>query len=601
MASHVLTAADEQAIAAQAILLAKAARNPPGETLSRNQQGQVTFSDMQNREQFLASIIAYTEGNTHLFIDPMPGETLKEAQERPGRVSIPKARRWLEIWSSTYCDEPIRTFFQDREELTSDDEVATQLQERYRQAEVDLVLQDVDFGMRQTGNVVIRPWFDQDNDELVIHTYLSNSIRIVPNPNNPSRPFATILIGHRLQRTDDPHATSRHVAVAEIWTPTEFILWDEEKGAERFPLLTQAVPIVHCFEEKPTIRTGYYCPCPGPTLVQLNAILDNDFYGQLGYTQLMQGMGVAQIFGYPEGVTPIIGPGRALTFTGRNDRREGIEYASTNAPLAEWVDTIQFLADEAREAFGIPQSMLDVTTNASGAAIVQANGPVLEMRRKRQKHFRRIETELCRAIVDVLATHDENFKLRDVDPKSFDVSVKFEDGFVNVGTSERIALDKHLLEIGVLTPAAILMRENPDKFDTIEEAELFLTTQDQDDVLPEGEQEPESENVSDEMVTLLATDEPGGDHTHTATLDADGNGVSSPWLQDGHTHEIVGKEVQPSGDPEHTHPRVNPFAVLKSGDKYTVVNTDTGEVMGTHDTQEEAQAQLTALEINVKE
>ena len=41
-----------------------------------------------------------------------------------------------------------------------------------------------------------------------------------------------------------------------------------------------------------------------------------------------------------------------------------------------------------------------------------------------------------------------------------------------------------------------------------------------------------------------------------------------------------------------------PYAIKKSGDKYQVINKDTGRVLGTHPTREQAEAQLRAVYAN---
>src|SRR3990172_7758442 len=44
-----------------------------------------------------------------------------------------------------------------------------------------------------------------------------------------------------------------------------------------------------------------------------------------------------------------------------------------------------------------------------------------------------------------------------------------------------------------------------------------------------------------------------------------------------------------------------PFAIRQSGGKFQVINKDTGDVKGTHDSEGEAKAQLRALYANVKD
>lgn len=52
--------------------------------------------------------------------------------------------------------------------------------------------------------------------------------------------------------------------------------------------------------------------------------------------------------------------------------------------------------------------------------------------------------------------------------------------------------------------------------------------------------------------SVILTRGPKADHTHTATLDSSGNGISS--TDEGHAHKIVGNKVQPAGEGPHTHP-----------------------------------------------
>lgn len=44
-----------------------------------------------------------------------------------------------------------------------------------------------------------------------------------------------------------------------------------------------------------------------------------------------------------------------------------------------------------------------------------------------------------------------------------------------------------------------------------------------------------------------------------------------------------------------------PYKIEKDGDKFKVVNAESGDVKGTHDTEAEAQAQIGAIEANTDE
>ena len=185
----------------------------------------------------------------------------------------------------------------------------------------------------------------------------------------------------------------------------------------------------------------------------------------------MQGFGVAQIFGQNAGEDLKIGPARVVKFSGDTDRRQGIEFASPNAPLLDRVEVVKALVESIRQAYGIPASMLDVSTDASGAAIVQANGPLAEIRRDRAKVFRRIETDLLRATLMVLSG---NGITGDTKPADWDVSVSYGKPQASASVQDRIAQEKHDLEIGLITPAELLMQRKPDSFDTVEEADEYL-------------------------------------------------------------------------------------------------------------------------------
>ena len=118
---------DQSDVNQQALKLARAARTLPGNVFERRFLGRMPWPDMQFRESYLESTVEYIDGNTDQFFDPMPGEDISKGtstddqRNLPGRMAIPKARRWLTLWASTYNDEPRRTYFKKGERLTFDD------------------------------------------------------------------------------------------------------------------------------------------------------------------------------------------------------------------------------------------------------------------------------------------------------------------------------------------------------------------------------------------------------------------------------------------------------------------------------------------------
>lgn len=122
-----------------------------------------------------------------------------------------------------------------------------------------------------------------------------------------------------------------------------------------------------------------------------------------------------------------------------------------------------------RAAHGIPEGLLDVKTDSSGAAIVQAAAPLAEMREKRGKIFSRIERDLLRATIRVLAGRDKRVPLG-IDATQYDVSVHYADAASSLTIDDKIKREQFLLQEGILTPGDIAVREFPDRWDDADAA-----------------------------------------------------------------------------------------------------------------------------------
>lgn len=426
--------------------------------------------DMQREAETLTSYSIYRGRYGDTLVRPedrdIPAD--KRTASTDGVMPINHLPRWLDLWSALYCEEPSRTFFHKGERVKEDSPLfatVEAVQENYRAASVDSVLRKVDALLRLVGNVVLIPHWDALNSEMVIHQYLSYRLRVVRNAANPARPLATIISGRTIGEMDQ-----KPVDIAQVWLAEGRYL-SMVDGVVKVDESPVSVPLVHCFDTLPDNESGYFVDCPGPALADLAVRIINDGYSDLNFTSLMQGFGVAQIFGQNAGEDLKIGPARVVKFSGDTDRRQGIEFASPNAPLLDRVEVVKALVESIRQAYGIPASMLDVSTDASGAAIVQANGPLAEIRRDRAKVFRRIETDLLRATLMVLSG---NGITGDTKPADWDVSVSYGKPQASASVQDRIAQEKHDLEIGLITPAELLMQRKPDSFDTVEEADEYL-------------------------------------------------------------------------------------------------------------------------------
>ena len=437
--------------------------------------GRSGYKQNQEREAHLRGV---WDVYNNVFHDELidPGEPDAQGKIR-GQFPLNHLPRWLALWSAIYSEDlPRHHFFKSERVKEDDKEQATvdTLRKYQLRGGREISLQRVDSYMRLLGNCVIKPYYDEVYDTLSYNIYKSYRVRVVENPNNPTYPFATIISGVDKQVNEDGSYTA--VPIAEIWIPSGpqggRVVFVRNKSVESSEEYQGYTPLVHCFDTPPDNESGYFVDAPGPDLADLAVRLINDGYSDINYTSVMQGFGVAQVFGF-EGQKITVGPGRVLQFSGDPDKREGVEFANPNAPLTERMDVLESLVSHIRDAYGIPKSMLNVETDASGAAIVQANGPLAEIRKERAKVFRPIETNLLRAELAVLAGRVEGIPAT-IDPMDWDVSVNFEKQQASHSVGDQIALENHDLEHNLTTPAELLMKRRPDEFDSEEDAEKLL-------------------------------------------------------------------------------------------------------------------------------
>jgi hypothetical protein len=458
--------------------------------LKRSEAGGLRWYEDAARESYLLGVYEWYRGETLRHVDQMPGESYREAQSREGRLFLNWFARFIDLWCATYSAEPTRTFYlrsgSQTERLTDKAQIAA-LQRLYDVTEVDRHMGALDRDLRLGGNGIIRPVADLDNREVAIHRYTSPSIRVVQNTVNPRRPWATVLIGDVAEFDQDASYTK--IPVAEVWTQDSFTLMRGATVVESRPIPYN--PLVHCFERTPDNLTGYFVPAPGVALAEATHRFNNDFLSQFGSILLMQGHGQMLIFGKDNQAALTIGPKRAIEFSGDPDKRQGVEFAAPNAPLADWRESLVFLIDQIRECAGIPSSMIDVKTDASGAAIIQANAPTAEIRAARLKDFRLVETELCRALVrEAQAIGFDG--LQGLNADELDVSVSYEKPAASASVQDRIALEKHDIELGIETPASLLFARKPDQFDSVADAEQYLAGRAQPEE-PDAEPDENSE------------------------------------------------------------------------------------------------------------
>lgn len=486
----------------KALKLARLSRSTADNPLARRNNSKLDINKLDEREATLAATHDAYEGMFGKWQDPLPviAKRPQEYYEQPGRISINLTKLFIDILSVSYDEAPTRVYFRGGERVSPDDPVLIALNEMDHAADFDMFMGMVDRWMRLFGNVVARPVWDEANQTMVFHAYPSYCVRVVENVRNPRAPLATVLLGWEDDYDDKNEPTK--LPSAEIWRDMTFTRMVDGKQVGEVIDLTSAeynydfMPLVHCFDQPPFGgKGGYYVNAPGWQIAQQNQRLNEDYITQYIYAVLMQSIGVNVVKGTFEGEL-VIGPGRALHFP-NPEMGQGFESVTQGAMLGDFMQAIEFILDMIRESYGIPKSVLQAEVSSSGQAIIQASAPLAEMRAKRQPLFQRIERDMLRAkLQEMRGRHDAvPFSL---DPMQWDVSIMYSDPQAAVSTNDQIAMDNHLLSVGVLTPGDIAMRERPGQFDSIEEADAWIQSRKGTPVDEEPGTQPEEEEPADD-------------------------------------------------------------------------------------------------------
>lgn len=489
-----------------AVKLAKLARGLATNPFSRRNNGHFAFMEMAQREGTLAAVADIYCGLFGMYRDPQAEQRNRpeEYNDQPGRIAINLTKLFVDLLAVSYAQAPTRVYYRGNERVEDNDPIVDALNKVTGVADINQMLKRVDCFMRLFGNVVVRPVWDEDNAELVYHIYPGYCVRVIENVRNPRKPWATVLMGERLEMANDG-ATER-VPTAEVWLPDAMLEMTGSTITGEFAITGSDVrydfsPLVHCFDSIPFGGKGrYYVESIGWQLSQQNVRLNEDYFSQYGFAVLMQSIGITIVKGQLEG-SLVISPGRAVHFPDPDDG-SGLQSLAQGASLPDFQEAIKFMVDTLRESYGIPAQMLTADVASSGQAIIQANAPIAELRKARQPIFDRIETDLLRATLQELRGRAEGFDAS-IDPMEWDVAVVYDEPMVAQSVSDKVLHDQHLISIGVLTAGEIAMREKPGQFDTVEDAEEW--------VAENAAREAEKRKAEMEASGLIEGGEPGKD------------------------------------------------------------------------------------------
>lgn len=496
--------------------LARLTANNSGSRLTRandgnwwgvvSQNGRLWVRDVETREALLRDVSEILQGLWAFHIDPMPGEDSKEAREKPGQIRMQHARKWINTLAVTYKSEVARTFRCKGVDLKDTDPEVIAIKRAYDKMRVNEAMQRIDRGMLAYGVMTARVRYDEDRDEPVLGVFPAYRVRPVENAANPRHPWGLLLTGQEIER--DMAGRGSYVEVADAWieptktTVGEFASVRAGAFGKWMPISTQRPPLVHFADDLQTNETGFFVDPLGVALARLNVVLNEDLWTAFANTVLMQGFG--QWIGYNLGPKTAfeLGPNRMMSIDSSPDNPARIENVAPNAPLSDIQAAIDRVMQEIRFVHDIPESEFNVVTDAaSGQAIIQAKMPTMERREERLKLFREPEDELFRVTLDVLSTF-AGLKLRG-ELNDYECHVKYEKAQAAYNVTDQIALEKHDLELGLTTPALLLMKREPDAYKTIEEAQAEL-----DKRAPDESPEPDATEQDDQAVVVAETEEP---------------------------------------------------------------------------------------------
>jgi hypothetical protein len=493
-------------------VLAKADRSSPTNPFGRVPNTiRVTYADLQQREgELLAVLEIYDEKlerHTELFTGQSEESDAVANDAYLGRLPISYLRTYTGKLAGLYAlSEPSRKYYYQGKRVDKDHAkyaVVERLEEAYREENANEVLRMADTYAVLCGNAAIHCYYDRDTENVIFNLHPSPYVRVVNNQSNPANPKGVVLWGVDYERQADNVARAESISVANAWRYfdgavdfAQFRGGNMQSDWQRLPL--DRIPVTHVFDAKPEPRTGYYIPARGHLLCAQTMMINSDYLATLGQACIMQGFSIMVVVGLDGSKKLKIGPGRAVRFDDPNpDIPQGVSFEQPNAPLTEMFDIITGLISEIERSHGIPSSSISVETDSSGAAIVQANGPLAEIRNMRKPLFRNVETSLMRNTLAVLSAFENGFTAED--PNEWDVHVEYEQAKASQSTQDQIAMDMHLLNLGVTTEAEIAMREKPQMFDSPEEAQAWVDAN-FEQAEPDAEQEETTEEETEDGI-----------------------------------------------------------------------------------------------------
>jgi|GEM_PF-2495369 len=422
--------------------------------LTRMHRNVSADEDDRSRIELAAFQYEMYRGNQLAFLEPHPAESEAEFLARPHLRTMNLTRVVIDVLSGLYRKPVERSLF-DGSQSWRDLLSAAQREHR-----MDTLMAGADRMTRLQGIAAIQVlWHD---DALKLRLVPAHRIAVIPDPIDPSKVQAVVMLSSG--KLWDERGYSRAADFADIWTADEYARVRDGKVSERHAHGYGAPPFV-ILRDRQAID-GFFVEGRGRSLCYDNAVL-NARLSDLAQVVALQGFGVMEIVNPDPAQELKLGPGRALAFRVDRDTPFGVNYKQPGAPIREMVEELSEFIRHILLAQRIPERALSVsvTSNASGLSIQASNSPVLEDRVERATLFRAAEQEIHEMCVRVASLHS-GLHAKDA-PR---LRVNYPEPDLAESLAERREHDEWMLARGLTTPWAIMLRDNPDAFESPEEA-----------------------------------------------------------------------------------------------------------------------------------
>ncbi|MCC7509198.1 MAG: hypothetical protein IT464_07465 [Planctomycetes bacterium] len=380
-------------------------------------------------------------GDQLRYIPRLPGESALEFSRRPHKHFLNITRVVIDVLSQLYR-RPVERRASER------------IARVHARNPMDRLMLGVDRLARLHGVAAV--CVSHEGDDVRYWPWPAHRMLVLPDALRPDQPRAVIAFA------------AGDGSLAHVWDPQSFATVAGGRVIREHAHSYGRVPFAFVHDRLPV--DGFWVEGRGRSLAWAN----NEFNAKLSalaHTVAMQGFGVMEIVNPDPAQDIAVGPARAIRFHVSGNEPFGVNFKAPGAPIADLIADLEFLLRTLLKTQRVPESLLSIqpVSNLSGISILAQQTPVLEDRIERQQVFRAFEHDLAEVTQAVLRAHegpqpDAQFALDYPEPE------------LEQSVAERIQADEFRLRHGMVTPWELMLRDNPDRYDSPEQARAAWET-----------------------------------------------------------------------------------------------------------------------------